>query len=270
MSAAGAARPARAAAGAAGEAARTGALAPLRVRIREKRFPAVGAAPAKLVIRDLALELRPHSLTVLFGPSGCGKTTLLNLIAGLDPDFAGEIRLPEPARIGYVFQEPRLLPWLTVEGNLRLVLADEPASAARIDAWLAEMGLADVRAVFPTRLSLGMARRVALARAFVIQPTLLLMDEPFASLDEPTAERLRRLLLETLSAHPATVVFVTHNLREAIMLADRIALLSPAPARLLGSVEVPLRPAERADPAAVERARAELLGRDLPGLRLTG
>jgi NitT/TauT family transport system ATP-binding protein len=268
MPAAGAASSAGAAAGAAGETARAGE--PLKLRIREKRFPAVGDAPAKLVIQDLTLELRPQGFMALFGPSGCGKTTLLNLIAGLDTDFAGEIGLPEPARIGYMFQEPRLLPWLTVEDNLQLVLADEPASAAKIDAWLAEMGLADVRAVFPTRLSLGMARRVALARAFIIRPTLMLMDEPFVSLDEPTAERLRRLLLATLDAHPATVVFVTHNLREAIMLADRIALLSPVPARVLGIVEVPLRPAERADPAAVERARAELLGRDLPGLRLTG
>jgi ABC-type nitrate/sulfonate/bicarbonate transport system ATPase subunit len=269
MPAVGAASPARAAAGAVRDPGRD-ARGPLSVRIREKRFPAVGDAPAKLVIQDLTLELRAQGLIVLFGPSGCGKTTLLNLIAGLDADFDGEVRLPEPARIGYVFQEPRLLPWLTVEDNLQLVLADEPASAAKIDAWLAEMGLADVRAVFPSRLSLGMARRVALARAFVIRPTLLLMDEPFVSLDEPTAERLRRLLLDTLRAHPATVVFVTHNLREAITLADRIALLSPAPARLLGIVDVPLRPAERADPAAIERVRAELLRRDLPGLRLTG
>ena len=99
------------------------------------------------------------------------------------------------------------------------------------------MGLADVRMVFPTRLSLGMARRVALARAFIIEPTLLLMDEPFVSLDEPTAERLRRLLLDTLRAHPATVLFVTHNLREAITLADRIALLAPAPTRVLREIE---------------------------------
>src|ERR687897_1267451 len=184
----------------------------------------------------------------LFGPSGCGKSTLLNLVAGLDSDFAGEVLLPEPARIAYVFQEPRLLPWLTVEDNLALVLADDPQSDAKIAQWLGEMGLADVRAVFPTRLSLGMARRVALARAFIIQPTLLLMDEPFVSLDEPTADRLRRLLLDALRAHPATVLFVTHNLREAITLADRIALLTPAPARVQGIVDVPLRPEERADP----------------------
>ena len=246
-----------------------GAAERLRIRVRHKRFPAVGDAPPKLVIENLTLEVARDGFTALFGPSGCGKSTLLNLVAGLDRDFGGEIALPEPARIGFVFQEPRLLPWLTVEDNLKLVLADDPQSEAKIDLWLAEMALADVRAVFPTRLSLGMARRVALARAFIIQPTLLLMDEPFVSLDEPTAERLRRLLLETLSAHPATVLFVTHNLREAITLADRIALLGPAPTRVLREIQVPIPRARRSDPAAIEACRAALAN-ELPDLALAG
>ena len=241
----------------------------LRISVRRKRFPAVGDAPPKLVIENLSLEVPRNGFTALFGPSGCGKSTLLNLVAGLDRDFVGEIALPEPARIAYVFQEPRLLPWLTVEDNLKLVLADDPDGDAKIETWLARMGLADVRAVFPTRLSLGMARRVALARAFVIQPTLLLMDEPFVSLDEPTAERLRRLLLETLGAHPATVLFVTHNLREAITLADRIALLGPTPTRVLRELEVPIARERRFDPAAIEACRAALAG-ELPELALAG
>ena len=241
----------------------------LRISVRRKRFPAVGDAPPKLVIENLSLEVPRNGFTALFGPSGCGKSTLLNLVAGLDRDFVGEIALPEPARIAYVFQEPRLLPWLTVEDNLKLVLADDPDSEAKIETWLARMGLADVRAVFPTRLSLGMARRVALARAFVIQPTLLLMDEPFVSLDEPTAERLRRLLLETLGAHPATVLFVTHNLREAITLADRIALLGPTPTRVLREVEVTIARERRFDPAAIETCRAALAG-ELPELAFAG
>jgi ABC-type nitrate/sulfonate/bicarbonate transport system ATPase subunit len=221
------------------------------------------------VIENLALEAPRDGFVALFGPSGCGKTTLLNLVAGLDTDFEGEVSLPEPARIGYVFQEPRLLPWLTVEDNLRLVLPEEPASEAKVGAWLAEMGLADVRAVFPTRLSLGMARRLALARAFIIQPTVLLMDEPFVSLDEPTADRLRRLLLETLSAHPATVLFVTHNLREAITLADRIALLAPAPTRVLRELEVPLALERRFDPTSIEQYRAAVAD-ELSGLAPAG
>jgi NitT/TauT family transport system ATP-binding protein len=241
----------------------------LRIRIRHKRFPAIGDALPKLVIENLSLEVPPRGFTALFGPSGCGKSTLLNLVAGLDPDFTGEIALPAATRIGYVFQEPRLLPWLTVEDNLRLVLPDAAASEAKIDLWLGEMGLSDVRMVFPTRLSLGMARRVALARAFIIEPTLLLMDEPFVSLDEPTAERLRRLLLTSLSAHPATVLFVTHNLREAITLADRIALLAPAPTRVLREIEVGVPRARRFDPAAIEACRAALAD-ELPGLALAG
>jgi ABC-type nitrate/sulfonate/bicarbonate transport system ATPase subunit len=246
-----------------------GAAERLRIRVRHKRFPAVADAPPKLVIENLKLEVAPNGVTVLFGPSGCGKSTLLNLVAGLDPDFTGEIALPEPARIGYVFQEPRLLPWLTVEDNLKLVLGDDPYGDAKVAEWLAEMGLGDVRAVFPTRLSLGMARRVALARAFIIHPTLLLMDEPFVSLDEPTAERLRRLLLDTLRAHPATVLFVTHNLREAITLANRIALLAPAPTRVLREIEVPLARERRFDPTALEQCRAALAS-ELPALALAG
>jgi NitT/TauT family transport system ATP-binding protein len=241
----------------------------LRIRIRHKRFPAVGDAPPKLVIENLTLEVPSGGFTALFGPSGCGKSTLLNLVAGLDVDFAGEVVLPQPTRIGYVFQEPRLLPWLTVEDNLKLVLAEGAESEVKIDLWLAEMGLADVRMVFPTRLSLGMARRVALARAFIIEPTLLLMDEPFVSLDEPTAERLRRLLLDTLRVHPATVLFVTHNVREALTLADRIALLAPAPTRVLREFEVPLALEQRFDPAAIEECRAAVADQ-LPDLALAG
>jgi ABC-type nitrate/sulfonate/bicarbonate transport system ATPase subunit len=247
---------------------RAGGAEGLRAAIRRKRFPAVGDAPPKTVIEDFALDVPALSFTALFGPSGCGKTTALNLLAGLDRDFEGEVSRPEPSRIAYIFQEPRLLPWRTVEDNLRLVL-DEPDEAA-IETWLRAMELADVRKVFPTRLSLGMARRVALARAFVIRPTLLLMDEPFVSLDEPTAQRLRLLLLETLRDHPATVVFVTHNLREAIMLASRIVLLAPAPTRVVREIEVPLMPEARQDDVAIEAIRRQILALDLPGSRLAG
>ncbi len=245
-----------------------GAAELLRIAIRRKQFPAVGAAPPKLVIEDLGLDVPANRFMALFGPSGCGKTTLLSLIAGLDPDFEGEVALPEPARVGYMFQEPRLLPWLTVEDNLKLVLDDDPTSDAKIERWLTEMDLADVRAVFPTRLSLGMARRVALARAFIIQPTVLLMDEPFVSLDEPTAQRLRRLLLETLQTHPATVVFVSHNLRESIMLAERIALVSAAPMHVHQVIDVPLTLPQRLDEDAIETFRRDLASQKLPGLRL--
>jgi NitT/TauT family transport system ATP-binding protein len=238
----------------------------LDIAVRAKRFPAIGAAPPKLVIRDFRLRVPAGGFVALFGPSGCGKTTLLNLVAGLDADFEGRIAQPAGLRTGYVFQEPRLLPWLTVEDNLALVLGDAADAEARIAAWLAEMDLAGVGKLFANRLSLGMARRVALARAFIIEPGLLLMDEPFVSLDEPTAARLRRLLLDTLAAHPASVLFVTHSLREAVMLAERVAVLSAAPTRVLDEIEVPLSAAERRDEQAVEAARRAVLER-LPAER---
>ncbi len=234
----------------------------LRLDIHSKRFPAVGEAPAKAAVQDLRLEVAPGSFVALVGPSGCGKTTALNIVAGLDCAFEGQIELPPATRIGYVFQTPRLLPWRTVAENVALVLGEEERRSGIVDQLLDEMGLAGVRAVYPPRLSLGMARRVALARAFAVRPTLLLMDEPFVSLDEPTAERLRRLLLELLREHPATVLFVTHNVREAITLADTIALLAPSPTHVIAELPVPLDREQRLDEAAIERFRAELLARD--------
>jgi NitT/TauT family transport system ATP-binding protein len=241
---------------------------PLRVEVRAKRFPAVGDAPAKLAVADLRLEAAPGAFVALVGPSGCGKTTTLNVVAGLDRDYEGRVELPSSTRIGYVFQTPRLLPWRTVEENVALVLGREERDPGLVDHLLAEMDLSAVRAVYPPRLSLGMARRVALARAFAVRPTLLLMDEPFVSLDEPTAQRLRRLLLDLLRRHPATVLFVTHNLREAIMLADTIALLAPSPTRVVAEVAVPLSRAQRLDEVEIERFRGDLLARSGAAARL--
>lgn len=234
----------------------------LQARVKEKRFPPVGDAPAKLVVQDLQLDVPKNGFVALFGPSGCGKTTILNLLAGLDRGFDGEIKRRDEEGLAYVFQEPRLLPWLTVEDNLKLVLKDGADDDALIRQWLLEMGLGDVRHVFANRLSLGMARRVALARAFIIRPSLLLMDEPFVSLDEPTAHRLQHLLLDTLNQHPAAVVFVTHSLREAITLAKQIVFLTPSPTKVLRTVEVPLTALERRNERAVERFRLALM--DLP------
>ena len=234
----------------------------LEARIESKRFPAVGDAPPKQVVQGFELDVPENGFVALFGPSGCGKTTILNLLAGLDQDFEGDIIRREADRTAYVFQEPRLLPWLTVEDNLKLVLGDHGGADPLIDQWLLEMSLADVRKVYANRLSLGMARRVALARAFIIRPSLLFMDEPFVSLDEPTAHRLQHLLLDTLSAHPAAVVFVTHSLREAITLANRIVFLSPSPTSVVRTADVPLSVEERQNDQAVEEIRRSLLQAD--------
>jgi NitT/TauT family transport system ATP-binding protein len=239
-------------------------VAALSLEVREKRFPPVGDAPAKLVLKQVRLAVEPSETVALIGPSGCGKTTLLNIIARLDRDFSGQLQLAEPTRIAYIFQEPRLLPWRTVADNLRLVLDGAPDLDRRIEAALAEVGLDGAAKVFASRLSLGMARRVALARAFVVRPDLLLLDKPFVSLDEPTAHRLRLLLLDLLAAHATTAVFVTHNLREAIMVAHRLLFLSSSPGQLVAEARVELGRAERRDEAAIEACRSRLLAAQGP------
>ncbi|MCS6878541.1 MAG: ABC transporter ATP-binding protein [Geminicoccaceae bacterium] len=233
-------------------------MAALSVNVVRKRFPALGAAPEKLVLENVRFAASEGETVAVLGPSGCGKTTLLNLVAGLDPEFEGRIERP-PGRLAFVFQEPRLLPWRTVEDNLRFVLAGEADAKARIDAALAEVELPDAGPVYASRLSLGMARRVALARALVVRPSLLLLDEPFVSLDQPTAWRLRLLLLDLLARHAVTTLLVTHEPREAVMLADRILLLTAAPGRPRAELRVPLSPEERRDLARIEAVARRLL-----------
>lgn len=248
--------PVRDASVAAGD--RTGATGGERLSldIRLKRFPACGGAPARTVFEDFRLSLPGRRFYAVVGPSGCGKTTLLNMVAGLDRAFEGSIGLPAaPGSVpvlGYVFQAPRLLPWRTVAENLALVLHGRPDQDERVAGWLHEVGLDGQGSVYPSHLSGGMGRRVALARAFAVEPDLLLMDEPFVSLDEPTARNLRSLLVRILRAHPTTVLFVTHDLREAIMLADRLLFLSQPPARLLLDFPVELTAEERTDERRVD------------------
>ena len=234
-----------------------GATSQFDIRIEEKTH--IGADGTRIpAIRDLVLEVQPQSMTVLMGPSGCGKTTLLRIVAGLDNRFIGEVRVPENARIGIMFQEPRLLPWRTVEQNIEIVA--ETISSAELERLASAVGIADMLPRYPQELSLGLARRVALARAFAPRPDLLLLDEPFVSLDERTADRLRRLLLDVWSARPTTALLVTHNPREAILLADQLVLLAPRPTHVVAMVPIAIPQAKR-DTAMVEEIYADLLKR---------
>ena len=192
-------------------------------------------------MRDLAFSIEPGRFVCLVGPSGCGKTTILRAILGLDPDFDGTIRLPDGGgRVAAVFQEPRLLPWRTVEQNVRLALGDGESAGreAALDALFETLRLSDMRGFFPGELSLGLARRAALARAFAVEPSLILLDEPFVSLDEQTAARLRALLMTVWRARSTTALMVTHNLREALELADEIILLTDRPAKVRDIVKL--------------------------------
>ena len=242
----------------------------LEIVVRVKRYPGVAGAAPHEALRDARFSARHGEFICVLGPSGCGKTTLLNIIAGLGKDFEGQLTLPTLARrrdalIGYVFQNPRLLPWRTVIENIHLVLTPEQISSGEVEDLLASAGLDKFRDTYPSRLSLGLSRRVALVRAFGVEPDLLLMDEPFVSLDEPTAQRLRFLLLRIWQDRRQTVIFVTHNLREAILLGDRLVPFSSAPGTVLADLPLEVPHKERADPAAVEAIRAVLIS-DKPEL----
>ncbi len=237
----------------------------LSVYVREKRYPRAGAVKSHLALAELTVQAAAGEFLALVGPSGCGKTTFLNIVAGLDRQFSGEVRLPargdgSPARIGYVFQNPRLLPWRTVYENIALVL--EPRQDRRvIDEVLEAVKLSDARDLYPAQLSVGMSRRAAIARAFAIEPDLLLMDEPFVSLDHDSVVQLRELLLDVWRARPTTVLFVTHDLRDALFLADRLLLLSPGPGRVMAEVPVALPRSQRSDRGEIETLRDEVLRR---------
>lgn len=189
------------------------------------------------VVDALDFSLPAHSFTCIVGPSGCGKTTTLRMILGLDTQYEGDIRLPGDGPVAAVFQEPRLLPWRTVEQNVRLVLPEHRRHES-VDSLFEELGLSEMRSFYPNQLSLGLARRAALARAFVLEPQLLVLDEPFVSLDESTALRLRKLLLRLWQVRPTTALMVTHNVQEAAMLADRILVFSDRPARIIKTVDI--------------------------------
>ena len=231
-----------------------GDLRQLDVSISKKSYRSAAGGTIE-VLRDLSFTLAAGAVGALVGPSGCGKTTLLRIITGLDRDFDGTVRLPDHGKLGMVFQEPRLLPWRTVEQNVRL--GAPQASDAELDGLFAALGLAKHRRHFPGELSLGQARRVALARAFAVGPDLLVLDEPFVSLDAALAAHLRDELAALVTSRAVTTILVTHDIDEAIGLADRVFLLSASPAHVIAELPI-ARP--RGAHTAQERAniRAEI------------
>ena len=231
----------------------------LEVRIERKAF---GSASGQRldVLRDVSFALRRGEVGVLVGPSGCGKTTMLRLISGADTDYVGTIIRPAAGKLAMVFQDPRLLPWRTVEDNVRLVAprVDEATLTMLFDV----LELTRHRAHYPGELSLGLARRVALARAFATDPDLLLLDEPFVSLDEALALRLQEELILLVEKRAVTTLLVTHDVDEAARLGDRLFLLSPRPAHVVAElpIDVPRRSRGAGDIAAVKTDVARHIG----------
>ena len=211
----------------------------MRIVIEDKRFG------EQRIFANFSLALADGEFLAIAGPSGCGKTTLLRLIAGLD--LQADMRISDsPRRIGYVFQEPRLIPWRTVEENLRLVCGEGAAAVDRAERALKSVELWDERDLYPDALSLGMKRRVELARALVVAPDLLILDEPFVSLDRAAAEGLRRVLLSAWQEKKPKVIMVSHDLDEGLQLADRMILLSRQPATITKELHLD-RPRDRRD-----------------------
>jgi NitT/TauT family transport system ATP-binding protein len=210
---------------------------------------AVGKSYANGVVAldRLDLDVRPGEFVSLLGPSGCGKSTALRIIAGLSEPTSGAVVRPRadaPAserEIGFVFQEPTLMPWTTVAGNVRLPLDlqhIEATAAPRVTAALARVGLTDFADVYPRELSGGMKMRVSIARALVTESMLLLMDEPFAALDEITRFKLNDDLLSLWESLRKTVVFVTHSVFESVYLSSRIVVMTPRPGRVFTELRI--------------------------------
>jgi NitT/TauT family transport system ATP-binding protein len=222
-----------------------------------------GAAPP--VLEGIDLTVRKGEFVSIIGPSGCGKSTILKLVAGLIPVTSGSLLVdgmtPANAReiVSFIFQDPTLLPWRTVAANVALALeldhSPRDTRAAKVEALLELVGLKHVARSYPRQLSGGMKMRASIARALASKPRILLMDEPFAALDEMSRDRLNEELLRLREEQKWTVLFVTHSVAEAVYLSDRIVVLAPFPGRIAHEIEVDLphsRDAEVRSSAAMD------------------
>jgi NitT/TauT family transport system ATP-binding protein len=229
---------------------------------------------SRLVLDGVDMAVEESEFVAVLGPSGCGKSTLLQVLSGLLRPVAGRATIAgkdmtgssaERPRVGYVFQDHRLLPWRTVAANLELVLEASGLPRgewdARIDRYLGILQIGQFRKAWPMRLSGGQRQRVSIARALAIDPAVVLMDEPFSTLDEVTARTMRRQLVELWQESSRTIVFVTHSIREAIFLADRVVVLTKGPARLLEDVEVAIERPRRYEDAEITELESHIVDR---------
>ena len=208
------------------------------INIKKKSFINPHDKTSIDVLKNINIKIKSKEFVCIVGPSGCGKTTLMNIIGGLidanDQKFKKEqFDLKSNGDFGYVFQTSRLLPWLTVKENIELVCEENEKYIDRIEFLLSEFDLQEFKNYYPKSISGGMRRKVSLARALIKEPQILLMDEPFVSLDQPTAENLYSVLVNYWKKNPITIILITHNLKEAILLGDRIIFFSKRPASVV-------------------------------------
>jgi NitT/TauT family transport system ATP-binding protein/taurine transport system ATP-binding protein len=241
------------------------------VSLRDVSRSFTGRGVTRQALAGVTLDVAAGEFVCVVGPSGSGKSTMLDLVAGHARPDIGEVLVdgagvpgPGPDRI-IVFQEHALFPWLTARANvefgLRAAGLPEAERRAISDEWLGRVSLAGAASLFPHELSGGMRQRAALARAFALRPSVLLMDEPFSALDAPSRDRLHVELQTLWSDTETTIIFVTHNVREAIALGDRVVVLSSGPGHVLASVDVPLP-----RPRVVESSRVVDLAQHVRGL----
>lgn len=227
-------------------------MASLRVSSLSKTFAT--RSGVKTVLQNLDLEVGSGEFVTILGPSGCGKSTLLNILAGLDAHYGGQVeyrntRKATPA-VAYMFQEARLLPWLTLKQNIYFALDQNPSASLRdqVQNWLDRVGLKGFYDYYPNQISIGMQHRVSLARALITDPEILLLDEPFSSLDEITAMNMRSEVLELWKDQGCTVVMVTHNPLEAVYLSDRVVVMAANPGRVVSTLDLTQRLPRPRDP----------------------
>ena len=208
------------------------------INIKKKSFINPHDKKSIDVLKNINIKIKSKEFVCIVGPSGCGKTTLMNIIGGLidanDQKFKKkQFDLKSNGDFGYVFQTSRLLPWLTVKENIELVCEENEKYIDRIEFLLSEFDLHEFKNYYPKSISGGMRRKVSLARALIKEPQILLMDEPFVSLDQPTSESLYSVLIKYWQKNPITIILITHNLKEAILLGDRIIFFSKRPASVV-------------------------------------
>ena len=219
----------------------------INIEIKKKTFPlkVQNKQSKNVILKNLNFIIKKSQFVSIFGPSGCGKTTLLNIISGLDKDFDGSVQTFNSAtnpnkNISYMFQAPRLFPWLTAIENVKFPIKKKKNCEKIAFEFIKKIGLERYKNQYPNRLSGGMQRRIALARAFAPNPNILLLDEPFISIDRKISNLLRKLLIKLWKKNKPIIIFVTHDLDEAIELADRICFLSNLPSKILLDYEVNL------------------------------
>ena len=236
----------------------------LEVKINAKVYVDKNQNTFNTAIKGMKFNVPHGEFCSLVGPSGCGKTTLLNMLSGLDENIDGNINYKDGSKpkdwpIGYMFQEARLIPWLTVKENVDIVTDQSEAAKKLGKELINEIQLEKYMNSYPSQLSGGMQRRVAIARAFVNKPPILLLDEPFISLDQNVANLLRKILLRSWHNQKTTIIFVTHDLREAIYLSDRILFLSKGPSKIIHEKKIEIKRPREIESKEVEDMRNKLL-----------